>query len=205
MKKFNLEEALAGKPVITRSGRKIDELALLKTALQPIIMVIDGESYSVNKDGRVYNDPYTESSLDLFMAEEEFYGFKEGEDVYILEENWHIGRYLFNNTHSEYIKSRILQGNVFKTREEAEKEAEYRAAKFRLNAKMRELEGDWKADWYDYAQNKYWFCYSSSNYIEKGAFAIVKVLEDWRYSNKETIKWVIENMAEDIKTVLRVE
>jgi len=208
MRKFNLEEALNGKPVVTRDGRKVTELHLFKSNINyPLAGVIEGidddiSTFTTSGKFSVYNNDYR----DLFMAEEGFYGFKEGENVYILEGNGHIGCYLFNNIHSEYIKSHIFQGNAFKTREEAEKEHNYIAAKFRLNSKMRELEWSWKANWNDASQNKCCFYYSyRDSSILFDDIAMIKFLDDWRYSNKETIKWVIENMQDDIKTVLGVK
>lgn len=71
MKPFNLEEALAGKPVVTRDGRDVKELIVLKTKdiEQPIISVIGKDSFAHFPDGK-FND-HGECDLDLFIKEEE--------------------------------------------------------------------------------------------------------------------------------------
>ena len=67
---FNLEEALAGKPVVTRDGRKVSEFYHFKTQTTPysVSAVIDGSRYGYSIDGRYH--PSDESNLDLFMRPE---------------------------------------------------------------------------------------------------------------------------------------
>jgi hypothetical protein len=72
MKKFNLERALAGEPVVTRNGKKVTELHLFKNEIliQPLYGTIEGVNdvlYWTTKG--IYN-PTKESSWDLFMAGE---------------------------------------------------------------------------------------------------------------------------------------
>jgi hypothetical protein len=73
MKKFDLERALAGEPVITRKGKKVTELHLFKGGklIQPLFGTIEGEEgyFCFEKDG-MYNYSSTETSFDLFMAPE---------------------------------------------------------------------------------------------------------------------------------------
>lgn len=67
MKKFNLEEALAGKPVITRDGKEATQLVLFKTVgVYPLLCVADEELLSYTKEGNHVMSG-TESSYDLFM------------------------------------------------------------------------------------------------------------------------------------------
>jgi hypothetical protein len=68
MKKFNIEEALAGKPVVTRDGRKVGQLAHFKgtSTDYPVYAVLDSELEVFTEDGRwTTQDPA--SRHDLFM------------------------------------------------------------------------------------------------------------------------------------------
>ena len=70
MKPFNLEEALAGKPVVTRDGRKVTELYLFKTAgtNYSLHVCINKSLESYTQEGKFYNTD-RESIHDLFMEE----------------------------------------------------------------------------------------------------------------------------------------
>lgn len=66
MKKFNLEEALAGKPVITRSGEEVTQLVLFKVdGDSPLVGVVGKVIKSYAKEGNWL--PGKDSSYDLFM------------------------------------------------------------------------------------------------------------------------------------------
>lgn len=73
MRPFNLEEAIQGKPLVTRDGRKILDFHYFKDVkeLYPIIAVVDGESSirSYTEIGRCFRSE-TESKTDLLMYEE---------------------------------------------------------------------------------------------------------------------------------------
>ena len=71
MKPFNLEEALAGKPVVTRDGREVTEIHYFKTdkSSYPLGAVIGGNTTWFKLNGKQNDDP--ESDYDLFMKEEE--------------------------------------------------------------------------------------------------------------------------------------
>jgi hypothetical protein len=71
MKPFNLEEALAGKPVQTRDGRKVTEIVHLKTidVTYPIIAVVDKTPVAYTMVGREWQSG-ADSRGDLFMAPE---------------------------------------------------------------------------------------------------------------------------------------
>jgi len=69
MEKFNLEKALAGKPVIARIGKKVEEIHFFKTNVEkPLVVVIEGKMIRYNKEG--LNNPGKEDPLDLFMLPE---------------------------------------------------------------------------------------------------------------------------------------
>jgi hypothetical protein len=77
---FNLEEALAGKPVVTRDGRKVTDIFCCKdrNIKYPVIARVveidlddSIQDYTIDYtiDGHYWDDK-EESSFDLFMAEE---------------------------------------------------------------------------------------------------------------------------------------
>lgn len=70
MKPFNLERALAGDPVVTRDGRKVEEVTMLKKAdvQKKVIAVIDGYIRSYYPHGTRQGDQSMILSHDLFMA-----------------------------------------------------------------------------------------------------------------------------------------
>lgn len=72
MKPFNLQEALAGKPVVTRNGRKVTELHYFATALpdEQLVYVADGKLHSQFDRGSYYSHGSPASEWDLLMAEE---------------------------------------------------------------------------------------------------------------------------------------
>lgn len=104
MKPFNLEEAIAGKPVITRNGSKVQELVFFnyKELSEPILAKIAGRSVVLHfyRDGSYFKDDEHEN--DLFMAD---------------PERW-INIYWDENTK----KSRD-GGSMYDTEEEAKKNA----------------------------------------------------------------------------------
>lgn len=71
MKPFNLKEALAGKPVVTRSGLPVTQLINLETNKYPLVGVVSGyeEPQTFTLAGSFMHSGYDyESSCDLFMA-----------------------------------------------------------------------------------------------------------------------------------------
>lgn len=68
MKPFNLTDALAGKPVITRDGRAVTKLTNFQTTEFPLIGVVEGgETASFFRlDGKFFNNE-ADSAFDLFM------------------------------------------------------------------------------------------------------------------------------------------
>ena len=69
MKKFNLQEALEGKRVVTRTGEEVSQLHLfhdLRASEQPLYGVIDGNIEYWNGTG-TYIAFETPSARDLFM------------------------------------------------------------------------------------------------------------------------------------------
>lgn len=72
MRAFNLQEALAGKPVVTRDGKSVQSLHHFKDAVKciyPLTAVIDGQKREYTPEGN-YDLGRSESSWDLFMEPE---------------------------------------------------------------------------------------------------------------------------------------
>jgi hypothetical protein len=70
LKPFDLTKALAGEPVITRSGKEVTDLHLfnIREDYRPLYGVVDKEVESFTKQGEYLDGE--ESELDLFMAPE---------------------------------------------------------------------------------------------------------------------------------------
>lgn len=67
LKPFDLEAALKGAEVVTRTGKEVTEIVVLKTVIygRNVLAVINGNLYSFNQNGRVDGD--VEYPNDLFM------------------------------------------------------------------------------------------------------------------------------------------
>ena len=105
MRKFNLEEAKAGKPVVTRTGRPVRILCWDAKGRDPIVALIELETTSYviqcGKDG-FFTSEDIETDQDLFMKSE----VKEG--------------YIFFELSEVYKKTGIIETfGVFKTFEDA--------------------------------------------------------------------------------------
>jgi hypothetical protein len=71
MKEFNLEKALAGEPVITKTGKKVAQITKFdNVTITPysICGVVEGSLENWSKEGKYHHS--TESQLDIYMAEE---------------------------------------------------------------------------------------------------------------------------------------
>lgn len=71
-KKFNLEEALAGKPVVTREGKPVTQLVKFEDVDDPyrvLVGVVDRNILAWSSSG-MYSYDSTDNSNDLFMAPE---------------------------------------------------------------------------------------------------------------------------------------
>ena len=98
MKPFNLEEAKAGKPVVTRTGKPVRFLCFDAKGLEPIVALIelDTTSHAIqyNESGIFWDGK--ESDQDLFMKSE-------------IKEGWVIA-----------LKNSKLSSSIYNTKEEAE-------------------------------------------------------------------------------------
>lgn len=59
----------------------------------------------------------------------------------------------------------VKQGNVFNSKEEAEKEIKKRALKFEIEEFRKERNGDWKPNWKDVTECKYHLTINNGNKV----------------------------------------
>lgn len=86
--------------------------------------------------------------------------YEHNDAYYLLSHRGSVDKCWFNSDTVD--KPRLFQGNIFKTKEEAELEAKRRNLLTRFRAFRDECNGDWKSDW-DINKEKY-FLYFSVNY-----------------------------------------
>ena len=117
MEKFNLEEALAGNPVVTRDGKRVTELHFFKSnVLKPLIAVIDNimvgysaqGKYSPGNDKKLLEE---ESPYDLFMAPTKksiwVNVYDDGDSLYLSKVKYTTEEECLNNItrKNEYVKT----------------------------------------------------------------------------------------------------
>ena len=110
MKPFDLEKALAGEPVVTRSGVPVTEIYHFKTSRDrfPVRAVVNGGLSSYNTDGRW---GITHTNNDLFMApvkKQEWVNIHKNDCCYF------IGFTVFDNERSA-VKAGSQNGNYIKS------------------------------------------------------------------------------------------
>lgn len=127
-----------------------------------------------------------------------------GETVYYLNGKGSLETYAWDDK-SKFLKLAYDRGLTFRTEQEARAYDNYRLAYMRVTRKLRELEGDWFADWSDISQMKSFFYDHPSERLSHNCFGSVKSLPTERYSTKQAIEWVIKHMADDCKCILGVK
>lgn len=100
----------------------------------------------------------------------------------------------------------IALGNCYKTEEEAILTRGKQLAKIRIFDKLRELEGDWEADWSDTNQDKYSAYYDHCDNMFKAVYhyRCQDRGQEW-YSTDQAWDWVIKNMEDDLKLIFDIE
>jgi len=116
MKEFNLERALAGEPVVTRTGKKVTELHLFKNEalIQPLYGIIEGDDDVLQWTTFGIYSPTKETSWDLFMAGEKksvwvnVYEDSNGKLLVTTDTSWDRAEIAARHTHPtlyKYIKT----------------------------------------------------------------------------------------------------
>lgn len=128
---------------------------------------------------------------------------QHGDTAYIL---WSDGVDFQITYYKRDNEGQLSMGNVFKTKQEAEKARDRRLATVRVVNALREHEGDWIADWNNNKYDKYhvYSIFPHGELILNRSNRLLLVPIEW-YSSKEAWQWVIDNMADDVKLMLGVE
>jgi len=120
---------------------------------------------------------------------------KNGEEAWYIDDSTVMSDYTWNSTLD---KRFITIGNVFKTREEAEKELELRLATQRLKEAIWEANGgafiDYKDNSLDYAISVF------EGSLRPMPWAIIKCFQNWMYiKDEETAHTVLEENRRDFE------
>jgi len=127
---------------------------------------------------------------------------QKGDRVYGLLADGCISKYTFDGCDS--LLAYLAMGSLYRTRAEAEAARDKQQATVRVQDKLKELQGDWVADWNDPKQNRHFVFYN--HHIAK-CFVSCRTYNQHHniYSTKEACEWVLENMEADVKLMLGVE
>lgn len=102
-----------------------------------------------------------------------------------------------------YHRKWLEQGNLFATRAEAEAERDRRAAEHRVLTRLRELSGDWVADWGDIEQGKFYPVMSHPNGSVRVYYTTLTQEAPARYYGpQEAWQQIIDEMLDDVKRML---
>lgn len=132
-------------------------------------------------------------------AEKFEYLFKIGEQCWFISSSGSLFRDTWDTALISF--DRYHQGNVFKTKEEAERERDKRAFLTKFRQFRDKCNGDWKPDFYDYVQEKYIIRFNYvSNELEP---YISRSTEEFRlfgyFKNHKDCKRAIELFGDEIK------
>lgn len=96
-------------------------------------------------------------------------------------------------------EKRFNVGNVFPTEEAAELEAKRRNLLTRFRAFRDECNGDWKADWMDYLENKFLVCIVGSELEVNSVYAANDFVLFGYFKNPKDVERAIELFGDEIK------
>ena len=156
-----------------------------------------GEGFNkfIESIGKALNELFYPKEDDWEMK----FPFENGDEYWILH---------FDGTRAQEVweshtldKSAVLQNNAFKTREDALLEADRRCLLSRFRAFRDERNGDFKPDWTDVTQNKYYISYSE---IKNGVYVSYIVLGNHLHTfgyfkNEQDAERAIDLFGDEIK------
>lgn len=122
--------------------------------------------------------------------------FEEDDDYFIMSNDGTISNDIWEDYECEY--DAWLQGNVFNTEEEAEKERDRRILLTKFNCFRDKCNGDWKPETY---QSKYYIFFDpTNNKIDSSWNRIVNSFHLFGYfKNREDAEVAIELFGDEIK------
>lgn len=137
--------------------------------------------------------------LKVVMAKEFEYPFKENEPYEVIIEDGRIVTSCWTNHNKDC--ERYSQGNVFKTKPEAELERDRRALLTRFRQFRDKCNGDWKPDWKDKVKAKYFivFNHESSELLLKWYIDVQPFESFGCFKNREDAIRAIELFGDEIK------
>ena len=94
-------------------------------------------------------------------AEEFEYPFEEDEPYWVVKEQGYVQLLIWDT--ENYDQPRYEQGHIFKTQQEAERERDKRALLTRFRQFRDKCNGDWKPDWKDTEEKKYWILFKNNS------------------------------------------
>lgn len=125
--------------------------------------------------------------------------YKDGDEYYYVYGDGCVRIESWDNFSMEI--SRWKSGNIFKTQQEAELEAERRKLLTRFRAFRNECNGDWNADWMDATNKQHYLSYSR---IKNGMYVSYVVLGNHLHTfgyfkNEKDAEHAIELFGDEIK------
>ena len=99
--------------------------------------------------------------LKVETAEEFEYPFKEYEQYWLVDEKGVVQNFRWDI--ELYDQPRYEQGHIFKTEQEAKRERDKRALLTRFRQFRDKCNGDWKPDWKDTEEKKYWILFKNNS------------------------------------------
>ena len=125
--------------------------------------------------------------------------YKKGHEYWLLDS--HREPVLFNWNDCNFEKCYLKQGNTFKTKEAAELEAKRRNLLTRFRAFRDECNGDWKADWTNGFEDKFFISFNifSDNIDVRFARVVNGFYIFGYFKNKEDAERAIELFGDEIK------
>ena len=168
----------------------------LKELITELGKIVDGNQSIVSELDKLKS---LYEKLKLEVAEELEYPFDEREDFWVIDS--------FGDAHSStwtnhsFNTSRYSQGNVFKTKEEAEREHDKRALLTRFRQFRDKCNGDWKPD---FKNDSSWKIYIGFNHNEnKMKVCSYLILEEFNlfgyFKNESDAERAIELFGDEIK------
>jgi len=129
-------------------------------------------------------------------------GLNEGDEYWFPDSCGEVSANYFYDDQND--TERYEMGNMFLTQQEAEHHVDVTKARVRIERKMKELNGDWAADWGDDQQEKYWIIYNHGKLKYQVDWWCTKQ-PDLLVGTEKSCQWIIDNMQGDLDFVFGVK
>ena len=127
------------------------------------------------------------------------YSIENDEEYFVLWHDGYIRAYQWDG--SDFDKTRYAQGNVFKTKEEAERESDRRILLTRFRQFRDKCNGDWKPDWQNQREHKLCILFNHDlNELKNDTHSFLQPFEPFGYfKNESDCDRAIELFGDEIK------